>query len=1048
MGLAEIERKAFDLMATSIRKYKLLNVWKSEGKTIKLPFRREAEPNTLVVFSREVEVPNDGLKWFLKVSMEGNALVKLDGKAYGTIDDIHTYIPIRPGKHKLELIVSPLTMFGYHKWRIKIDYAMLVGIMWEPYVLAQRLLDIVSFIEVVQEDDLKEALMKGLSDILIRVKSVPSIKQITLLRMLLYDGGLGIKELKIGRFDVREIRPDYMFLSAVYGVGIMKGKVEDIAQPKREHYLKEIDRTLEELEDALTRLRRAFPKIGKAYAFAHSHIDAAWLWRYAETKQKILRTFSTIERLMRRYGVTYIQSSAQYYEWLEELDKELFEKVKKYIREGKWILAGGMWVESDVQLIDGESLVRQFLYGQRYFLEKFGRIAKMGWLPDTFGFSASLPQIMKKSGIEVFATYKLLWNERNEFPYHAFIWKGIDGTEIPVHLMMSYKSSMTAKSLYKQWKRYKNKYEVPFLLYAYGYGDGGGGITWEMVEMMKHMNKVPHIPKIVKGYEDEYIAELKSCIDKTPTWEGELYVEVHRGTYTTNLKMKKYMADAESVLRSAEIWSTIAEMLGLSRYPKEKLEKLWKRVLLHQFHDVLPGSSIKEVYDEAIEDLKKVIREAEEIIHSVLERIAENALVFNDLPWERREVVEVNGKYYLLEAPPLGWKAFEPIEVKEGIKVKAKGDKIVLENEYLRAVINKDGELISLYDKENKREALRSTSNILMAHIDTPGMWDAWDINEDFLIQGEKLKTLGEARVVYQSPLIAVIKVVKGYGSSRVTQFIKLRKESKLLEFETEVDWKDKEILLKAWFNFNTHNWSSFYDIPYGVIERPAVRNTPWEQAKFEVPALRWADVCDGDYGVAIICTSRHGYTNWDSKIGLSLLKSPIYPNPWSDLGEGEFSYYIYPHKGDWFEGEVYKRAREVWSRLRVVKARRVEGKADGEERIYVETEKAEKKAEEFKFGGELSKKVPEVWITEREKAERKVKDFSFMRTDAVVGALKKAEDGNGYILRLYNPSKEELEVELPREGIEMDMIELKELGKVGREVKLKPFEIKTIRIS
>lgn len=1006
MGLAEIERKAFDLMATSIRKYKLLNTWESEEKTIKLPFQREAEPDTLVVFSREIEVPNDGLKWFLKVSMEGNALVKLDGMAYGTIDDVHTYIPIRSGKHKLELIVSPLTMFGYHKWRIKIDYAMLVGIMWESYVLAQRLLDLVSFIEIIQEEDLKEALMKELSDILIRVKSVPSIKQITLLRMLLYDGGLGIKELKIGRFDVREVRPDYMFLSAVYGIGAMKEKIEDIPKPKREHYLKEINRILKELEDALTRLRRIFPKIGKAYAFAHSHIDAAWLWTYAETKQKILRTFSTIERLMRRYGITYIQSSAQYYEWLEKLDKELFEKVKKYVREGKWILAGGMWVESDVQLIDGESLVRQFLYGQRYFLEKFGRIAKIGWLPDTFGFSASLPQIMKKSGIEVFATYKLLWNERNEFPYHAFIWKGIDGTEIPVHIMMSYKSSMTAKSLYKQWKRYKNKYEVPFLLYTYGYGDGGGGITWEMVEMMKHMNKVPHIPKIVKGHEDEYISEFKSCIDKMPTWEGELYVEVHRGTYTTNLKMKKYMADAESVLRSAEIWSTIAEMLGLVEYPKEKLEKLWKRVLLHQFHDVLPGSSIKEVYDEAIEDLKKVIREAEEIIHSVLERIAEkesSALVFNDLPWERREVVKVNGEYYLLEAPPLGWKAFEPIEVKGGIKVKDEGDKIVLENEYLRAVINKDGELISLYDKENKREGLRSTSNVLIAHIDTPGMWDAWDINEDFLIQGEKLKTLEEAKVIYQSPLIAAIKVVKGYGSSRVTQFIKLRKESKLLEFETKVDWKDKEILLKAWFNFNTHNWSSFYDIPYGVIERAAVRNTPWEQAKFEVPALRWADVCDGDYGVAIICTSRHGYTNWDSKIGLSLLKSPIYPNPWSDLGEGEFTYYIYPHKGDWFGGGVYKRALEVWSKLRVIKARRVEGKA---------------------------------------------KRFSFMRTDAVVGALKKAEEGNGYILRLYNPSKEELEVELPKEGIEMDMIELKELGKVGRKVKLKLFEIKTIKIS
>ncbi len=1006
MGLAEIERKAFDLMATSIRKYEFLNRWELESKTIALPFQREAEPNTLVVFSEEIEVPNDGLKWFLKVSMEGNALVKLDGMAYGTIDDVHTYIPIRPGRHRLELVVSPLTMFGYHKWRIKIDYAMLVGIMWEPYVLAQRLLDLVSFIEVLQENDLKEALMKELSDILIRVKSVPSINQITLLRMLLHDGGLGIKELKIGRFDVREIRPDYMFLSAVYGIGIMKGKVEDIAQPKREHYLREIERILKELEQALTRLRRTFPKIGRAYAFAHSHIDAAWLWTYAETRQKILRTFSTIERLMRRYGITYLQSSAQYYEWLEDLNKELFEKVKKYVSEGKWILAGGMWVESDVQLIDGESLVRQFLYGQRYFLEKFGRIAKIGWLPDTFGFSASLPQIMKKSGIEVFATYKILWNERNEFPYHAFIWRGIDGTEIPVHLMMSYKSSMTAKSLYKQWKRYKNKYEVPFLLYAYGYGDGGGGITWEMVEMMKYMNKVPHIPKIVKGYEDEYMAELKSCIDRMPTWEGELYVEVHRGTYTTNLKMKKYMADAESVLRSAEIWSSIAEMLGLFEYPKEKIEELWKRVLLHQFHDVLPGSSIREVYDEAIGDLNEVIRESEGIIRNALEKIAEkegNPLIFNDLPWERKEVVEVNGEYYLIEAPPLGWNALEPIEAKKGVEVKEKEDRIILENEHLRAVINRDGELVSLYDKENGREALRSTSNVLMAHIDTPGMWDAWDINEDFLIQGEKLKTIEEVKVVYQSPLIAIVKVVKGYSTSRVIQFIKLRKESKLLEFETKVDWKDKEILLKAWFNFNTHNWSSFYDIPYGVIERPAVRNTPWEQAKFEVPALRWADVCDGDYGVAVICTSRHGYTNWDSKIGLSLLKSPIYPNPWSDLGEGGFTYYIYPHRGDWFDGEVYKRALEIWSKLRVVKA---------------------------------------------EKSKEKAKGFSFIGTDAVVGALKKAEDGNGYILRLYNPSKEELEVELPREGIEIDMIELRELGKVGKKVKLKPFEIKTIRIS
>ncbi|AFK22758.1 glycoside hydrolase family 38 C-terminal domain-containing protein [Pyrococcus sp. ST04] len=1000
LSLAEVERKAFDLMATSIRKHKTISSWELEGKKISLPLLLEAKPGDLIVLKTRIEVPKDGLKWFLKVCMEGNALVRLDGMAYGTIDDVHTYIPIRPGKHELELIISPLTMFGYHKWRIKVDYTMLVGIMWEPYVLAQRLLDLVSFIEVIKEEDLKEALLKELSNILISVKTVPSLRQITLLRMLLYDGGLGIKELKLGRFDVREVRTDYMFLSAVYGIGEMKGIVHDIPKPTKEEYLEEIKRVERDLERALARLRKAFPKVGKAYAFAHSHIDAAWLWTYDETKQKILRTFSTIERLMRRYGITYVQSSAQYYEWLESLDRDLFEKVKRFIEEGKWIIVGGMWVESDVQLVDGESIARQFLYGQRYFYKKFGRTAKIGWLPDTFGFPASLPQFLKKSGIEMFATYKLLWNERNEFPYHAFIWKGVDGTEIPVHLMMSYKSSMTAKSLYKQWKRYKNKYEVPFLLYAYGYGDGGGGITWEMVEMMKHMNKVPYIPKLVKGTEEEYLRELKAHIKDMPTWEGELYVEVHRGTYTTNLRVKKLMAEAESILRSAEIWASIAHSLGVMEYPKQKLDNLWKRILLHQFHDVLPGSSIREVYDEVEKDLNKVIEEANSIVEEALQKISQGeALVFNDLPWERKEVIEIDGRPMLIKAEPLGWKPIE--EIKEGyINAQEKNGKIIIENELISVIINEEGEIISLYDKESKWEAIRSPSNVIMAHIDTPGTWDAWDVNEDFLIQGQKLETIEKAKITRNDGYIVEVEVKKKYGNSRLTQKIRVKRGSKLVEFHTAVDWWDKEVFLKAWFNFNTHNWSAYYDIPYGVVRRPAVRNTPWEQAKFEVPALRWADVSDGEHGVAIICPSRHGYTNWDSKIGLSLLKSPIYPNPWSDTGKGEFSYYLYPHTGYWFEGEVYKRALEVWSPLR---------------------------------------------ITQGKKGKKK---FSLMRGDAVIGAIKLSEDGDGYIIRLYNPSKGSLTIKLPESGVELDIPELNILGKVGEVIKLNAFEIKTVKVS
>ncbi len=997
MQPAEIERKAFDLMATSIREHFFIKNWKINGREEKLPYVVEAEAKDVFLLESEVEVPDDGLTWFLKVCMEGNGLLKVDGESYAGIDDVHTYIPLEPGKHRIEIEATPLTMFGYHKWRFCFEYAMLVGILWEPYSLAQRLLDLVSFIEELKEDDLKNAIMRELSSILIKVRSVPSITQITLLRMLLYDGGLGIRELKIGRFDVRDVRPDYMFLSAVYGFGILKGKLEDILKPERNFYLGEIERVEKELDEALKRLRVEFPKIGKAYAFGHAHIDAAWLWRYEETKRKVQRTLATTVRLLERYDATFAQSSSQYYAWIEERDPALFERIRELVEKGRIIPVGGMWVESDVQLVDGESLVRQFLYGQRYLLEKFGRIAKIGWLPDTFGFAASLPQILVKSGIELFTTYKVLWNERNEFPYHAFIWKGIDGSEIPTHIMMSYKSSMTAKSLYRQWKMYKNRHDVP-MIYVYGYGDGGGGITWEMVEMRKHMNELPYIPTVVEGVEDEYVREVSNLV--TQTWEGELYVEAHRGTYTTNMRMKELMAKAESTLRSAEIWASIAEMNSCFKYPAEELEQLWKRTLLHQFHDVLPGSSIREVYDDAMADLKDVINKAEEIANSAIRAIAEkNELclaVFNDLPWEREEVVELDGRELFVKAPPLGWAELGETEKPEKPEVTVEGNSIVLENEHLIAVLNEKGELISLYDKDNDRETLKGRSNVLMAHVDTPGMWDAWDVNEDFLLQGIELECEGYELV--ESDLSCGVRFYRSYGNSKLVQTVRLKARSKMLEFDTEVEWYDKEILLKAWFNFNVHNWTTFYEIPYGVVERLAVRNTPWEQAKFEVPALRWADVCDGDYGVAMICTSRHGYTNWDSKLGLSLLKSPIYPNPWSDTGKGHFVYYLYPHAGDWYDGEVYKRAMEVWSPLRFVKG-------------------------ESKSGRECS----------------------IIKCNALL-IMKKAENGRNYVIRLFNPSRNELTVSLPFDCSECDLLEMKS-RKTGRKINLKPFELKTLLI-
>lgn len=999
MHPAEIERKAFDLMATSIREHLFINEWTVNGKSVVLPFTCDAKPEDVFVLKSKVSVPDNDLTWFLKVCMDGNGLLKVDGKSYAGIDDVHTYIPLEAGEHELLIEATPLTMFGYHKWQFRFKYAILIGILWEPYSLAQRLLDLVSFIEELKEDDLKKAITEEISSILLRVRSVPSITQITLLRMLLYDGGLGIRELKIGRFDIRDVRPDYMFLSAVYGFGILKGEVEDILKPKKSYYLDEIRRVEAELGSALRKLKAEFPKMGKVYAFGHAHIDAAWLWKYDETKRKILRTLSTTVRLLEKYDVSFAQSSSQYFSWVEE-DQELFSKIKKLIREGRIIPVGGMWVESDTQLIDGESLVRQFLYGQRYLLEKFGRIARIGWLPDTFGFAASLPQILIKSGIEVFTTYKILWNERNEFPYHAFIWKGIDGSEIPTHIMMSYKSSMTAKNLYTQWKMYKNRHEVP-MIYVYGYGDGGGGITWEMVEMQKHMNELPYIPEVVKGVEDKYISEVSGRV--TQTWEGELYVEAHRGTYTTNIRMKELMAKAESVLRTAEIWASIASMAGLE-YPAKTLEHLWKRVLLHQFHDVLPGSSIREVYIDVESDLRDVIKKAEEIAGKSMGWIAKKCglsrAVFNDLPWEREEVVDGN---LLVRAPPFGWADIrQTSEQSEHVRIEKDGEKIVMENKYIKAILNEKGELISLYDKDSDREAIRSRSNVVIAHVDTPGMWDAWDINEDFLLEGVELDCEGYELI--KSDLWCGVKFYKKYGNSRFVQTVKLKANSKLLEFDTDLEWYDKEVLLKAWFNFNVHNWTSFYEVPYGVVERLSVRNTPWEQAKFEVPALRWADVCDGEYGVAVICPSRHGYTNWDSKIGLSLLKSPIYPNPWSDLGKSHFVYYVYPHRGDWYDGEVYKRALEVWSPLRIV-----------------DCESDCKACESFE-------------------------GFSLFKCNALF-VLKKAESGKGYVLRLFNPSKKEIEVNLPFKYRECNLLEFEysRCTNYKSKLKLEPFEIKTL---
>ncbi|MEM1507645.1 MAG: glycoside hydrolase family 38 C-terminal domain-containing protein [Candidatus Bathyarchaeia archaeon] len=1051
MHLWDVERRVFDIMASSIVRIIPVLKWSSgDGGGVILPVVVETTPNKLFTFKTRITVPDKTQRsstWFLKIVLQGNALLKVDGGSYGGIDEAHTYVPIEPGEHEIELRISPRTMFGFHRWYMSFENAYLVEVEWNIIRLGLWLLALLSHMEHLSKDDPVRRDMEALLyDIMSNVRVVPAVWQITLLISMLYERPLA---QYFNRVDLRNPYGDYLYLSGVYGLGILKG------------YLREPDANYTSIGDAVSISRRIEGKLleglkkisekhgknGLIFIAGHSHIDAAWLWPRSETIEKTLRTFSTIVRLAKEYpNFTFVQSSAQYYEWVEKLDPELFEEIRRLIMEGRWVIVGGMWVESDVQLVDGESLARQFLYGQRYFLSRFERMPRIGWIPDSFGFAGSLPQIMRKSGIEVFVTHKVVWNDTNEFPLHSFIWRGVDGTEIPVQILVtSYNESLTPTSINRYWSIYKNKDVAPFLIYSYGYGDGGGGPTREMLEYVDLINGMPRIPRVVHFNENEYVETLRKHLDKLPTWSGELYVEVHRGTYTTNLPVKEYMARAETAIKEYEFIASIAEILKLSRYNGEEIYELWKLILFNQFHDVIPGSSIKEVYDDALNDLLKVMESSSKAFTETAKNItsrsrstSRGAAIFNVLPWRRRGIVKINrglgalegaecqedadGYYLYVEAPPTGYRFYkyaqqetcETCEASEGVRVYEQQDGIMMENEHLSLKIDWNGNISSLRLKREGLEILSAPSNRLVAHLDRPGRWDAWDVTDEFLIHGEDLKIIEKPMVVASGPLVARVDVARGIGSSTIRQSIYLYKDSPVVEVKNRITWKGKSLLVKVWFETSLESKRAIYDIPYGVIERSSLRETSWERARFEVPAVRWAELYDDRAGLAIISPSRHGYSAVENRIALSLIRSPVHPNPWSDLGEFETTYYIYPHVGDYSEANVSKVVQEKLFGLKVVE--------------------------------------------DVESAEQEVSLLSIEPEAIVFGAFKKSEDGQGYVIRLFNPHRETKQVAMRftvplSKAIETNIIETETYGELNVDsgntlrIEMKPLEIKTIKI-
>ena len=1024
----EVERRLFDLLASTVVDYKSLPDWSLRGKRVTLPYFSQATPDIELVFEARASLPPlEGARWLLRFDLTGNALLKVDGEPYQGIDEQHKLAVVEPGNRNLTLEATPRRLFGEAAWFFAFLSSSATAVLWEGFNLALTLLDLLQLAR--RRSEIMPVLEKAAQEI----ELTPSVLQAHAAVRALY--GFLVE----GSPEYRGPRWEHAYVSSVYGDPVAAGLLPDTPRPSVSEVLDTVERVKRALDFAPAGAR------GRVYLFGHSHIDTAWLWPFSETRRKVRRTFSTIVRLAKMgYRFTFVQSGAQNYKWLEEQDPQLLAEVKKLVEAGVWLPIGGMWVESDTQLVSGESLARQFLYGQLYFEEKFGRRSRIGWLPDSFGFSAQLPQVMRKAGIEVFCTHKVMWNDTNEFPYHAFVWEALDGSEVLAHVIVAtYNGALTASELLGLWERYKQKDVAP-AVHSYGFGDGGGGPTFLMLERLKLLKRVPQLPEPVEApSEHEYIEELLKVKDKLPRWRGEIYNEFHRGVYTTNLKVKELMAKAENEALWAEAAAAAARLLGLQEYPRGEIREAWERVLRCQFHDVLPGSSNREAYEEAYRDLEEAIRASLSVSSKVLRAIAESVnapmgsvVVFNRLAWPVEALVEVPGPRFvapsgepvaaqevdgrwlaLVRVPAFGYTTLVPKEAPPApggsAKAYKEGESIVLENELVRVKVGPDGSLLSIYDKQLGAELLAAPSNVLKAHPDKPGNFDAWDVDRSTVESlGHPFEVAEAPRIIASGPLAASVEYTLKFKSSTVRQRITLRSGSRLIEIKTKIDWGEKSYLVKAWFELKASIEKGWYEVPFGVVERSTVPKDKWDEAKYEVPALKWADFSDGKVGLAIIAPSRHGYSAKGGKVGLSLLKSPFHPNPWSDLGKHEVTYYLYPHPGDYRSGEVYRRAYEVWSGVKAVV------KEGG--------------------GGYLP---PEASALEAPKG-------------VVVEAVKLCEKRDALAVRIFEVEGVEkgVEVSLPRTFVvyEANLLEDRErLVVSGDRVTLyfKPFEIKTIII-
>ena len=730
---------------------------------------------------------------------------------------------------------------------------------------------------------------------------------------------------------------------------------------------------------------------------------------------------------MRKYPeYTFFCSQPYLYKAVKEEDPYLYQQIQEKAKEGRFEVEGGLWLETDTNLPSGESLVRQIIHGKKFFKEEFGVDSHIVWLPDAFGYSAALPQIFNLSGIDTFVTSKISWNDRDTMPHDVFTWRGIDGSDIFTYFitcqsihsnkqrLTTYNAEATPDYLTGAYDRFSDKQLSDKVLVAYGYGDGGGGPTAEQLENIQRMKRgIPGCPNAENSTLEEFFSHLKKSADKRlPKWVGELYLEFHRGTYTTIGKNKRNNRKIEYMLHNIEAMATMNHLLNGAEYPYETLDEMWEQVLNLQFHDILPGSSIKEVYEDSDKIYAELFAKGEQLLSKLTQEVSKHAksgdLVFNMQPFNVLADVENEGKFYTQEVPSYGF-TVDATQVGNSVIVQEKH----LENKFYSIDFDDHYEIVSIFDKVNGREVLKPNKkgNALIAYEDVSIEYDAWEVRDFYTEKAYPVNNVKKCELVDLGSKKGV-KIYREFLGSTIEQTILLSDSVPRIDFKTNVDWQQEHLMLKVKFPVDVFADKATFDIQFGNIERPIYGNTSWEQAKFETCAHKYVDISENGYGVSLLNDCKYGHDVLDGNLGLTLLRSPTWPYKDADKGAHEFTYSLYAHSGRLADGDTVKLAFDLNNPLFTVKSNGC-GDLDSYSMISCES------------------------------------------PNIVIDTVKMSEDGKGVIVRLYETQRIRTQAKLGlgfayKEVYKCDLLENRiseqTIASDNVELSIKPYEIVTLK--